>query len=411
MPVFMRSEPGTPAEPGEIALCVPHLGGNAARYIQECLDTNFVSSVGPFVDRFERAVADYVGVAHAVATVNGTAALHVALLAAGVEPDDEVLVSALTFIAPVNAIRYAGAWPVFIDAAPDHWQMDPALVDEFLTRQCVWRDGALRNRASGRRVRAILPVHILGHPVDLDPVLAAAERFHLPVIEDATESLGARYRGRMVGHLGHAACFSFNGNKLITTGGGGMFVTDNAVWARRVKYLTTQAKDDPIEFVHNEVGFNYRLTNIQAALGVAQMEQVADFLHAKRRIATTYAEALEELPGLTPMPEAPWAASACWLYTVRVNEGEYGLGSRQLLRALAATGIQTRPLWQPVNCSPAHRATHVSCPVAERLNREALSLPCSVGLTTEQQARVVAALHHHRHHDPGARHGRVPTVG
>ncbi len=391
--VSTRFEPGAPAEPGGIALCVPEIHGNEWAYVKECLDTNFVSSVGPFVDRFERMVADYLGASHAVATINGTAALHVALLIAGVQPDDEVLVSALTFIAPVNAIRYVGAWPVFMDAESRYWQMDPQRVIDFLEGQCRWQDGELRNSATGRRVRAVMPVHILGHPVDMDPVLDVARKFGLIVIEDATESLGAKYRERRVGRLGDIACLSFNGNKLITSGGGGMLVTENDEWARRAKYLTTQAKDDPLEFIHNEVGFNYRLTNIQAALGVAQMEQLDEFIRIKRTIAATYADAVAGVPGITPMPEAEWASSVFWLYTILVDAPAYGMDSRELLRVLAAEGIQARPLWQPIHQSPAHRdAVMTTCPVAESLNTQALSLPSSVGLTREQQARVVAAV-------------------
>jgi len=388
-------EPGAPAAEGEIALCVPELRGNAWRYVKECLDTNFVSSVGPFVDRFERLVAERGGARHAVATVNGTAALHIALICAGVRPEDEVLVSSLTFIAPVNAIRYAGAWPVFIDAEPDHWQMDPAGVVEFLETGCSWDGRELRNRATGRRVRAILPVHILGHPVDLDPIAEVARRFGLALVEDATESLGATYRGRAVGTLGDLACLSFNGNKLITTGGGGMLLTDDEAMARRAKYLTTQAKDDPLEFVHNEVGFNYRLTNILAALGVAQLEWLDEFVAAKRRTTKTYVDGLRGLPGVAPMRQADWAESACWLFTVLIDEDAFGMDSRQLLRVLAGEGIQARPLWQPAHLSPAHRQPHVRpCPVAERVNRAALSLPSSVGLTAEQQQRVITAIRH-----------------
>ena len=386
-------EPGAPAEGNGIPLCVPELRGNEWAYIKECLDTNFVSSVGPFVNRFEREVAAYLGAACGVATVSGTAALHVALLTLGVEPDDEVLVSTLTFIAPVNAIRYAGAWPVCIDAEPSYWQMDPERVTAFLETQCRWSGGELRNAATGRRVRAIMPVHILGHPVDMDPIVAMARRYGLAVIEDATESLGAEYRGRKVGTLGDIACLSFNGNKLITTGAGGLLVTDNDRWAARAKYLTTQAKDDGLEFVHGEVGFNYRLANILAALGVAQLEQVDSYIAAKRRIAAAYASALQDVPGITLMPQAPWASSIFWLYTVLVDESVYGLSSRDLIRALAASGIQARPLWQPAHQSPAHRdAVHTPCPVAESLNARAVTLPSSVGLTLEQQARVLAVV-------------------
>jgi len=376
-----------------IPLCVPEIRGNEWQYIKECLDTNWVSSVGPFVDRFERMLADYVGASHAVSSVNGTAALHIALLVAGVQPDDEVLVSTLTFIAPANAIRYAGAWPVFIDAEPDYWQMDAQKTKEFLEQSCQWLNGELRNKTTGRRVRAILPVHILGHPADMDPILGLARKYGLAVIEDATESLGAKYKGRSVGLLGDVACFSFNGNKLITTGGGGMIVTNNDAMARRAKYLTTQAKDDEVEFTHGEIGFNYRLTNIQAAMGCAQLEKVDEYIASKRRIASRYGDALRNLPGIELMPEAPWASSVYWMYTILVRSDGYGIDSRALLRVLAQVNIQTRPLWQPIHHSKAHAgAPATDCAIAETLNREALSLPCSVGLTPSDQDRVVEAL-------------------
>ena len=387
------SEPGAPSAAGFVPLSVPEIRGNEWAYVKECLDTGWVSSAGAFVERFEREMARVSGADHAVATASGTAALHVALAVAGVRRDDEVLVSALTFIAPANAIRYLGAWPVFIDAEPAHWQMDGRRVRDFLADGCVLRDGALRNRETGRRIAAILPVHILGHPVDLDPILDLAREHGLPVVEDATESLGATCRGRPVGQLGDVACYSFNGNKLITTGGGGMLVTRHEAWARRARYLTTQAKDDAIEYVHHEVGYNYRLTNLQAAMGVAQLEGLADFLAAKRRIAERYTAALRDVPGLAPMREAEWARSAWWMYTVGVDEAVFGRDSRALMRALDARGIQTRPLWQPLHRSPAHAGSPVaSCPVADELNRVALSLPCSVGLPAADQERVIEAL-------------------
>lgn len=382
-------EPGAPTPDGFVPLCVPEIRGNAWVYVKECLDTNWVSSVGPFVDRFERELAAYTGAQHAVAAVNGTAALHIALLATGVQPDDEVLVSTLTFIAPVNAIRYCGAWPVFIDAEPHYWQMDAHKAADFLQHGCVWSNGELRNRRSGRRVRAILPVHILGHPVDIDPILELARAYDLPVIEDATEALGSCYKDRRVGNLGDIACFSFNGNKIITTGGGGMIVTNREAWAQKAKYLTTQAKDDALEYIHHEIGYNYRLTNIQAALGCAQMEQLDEYIAIKRRIARTYQEAFADVPGITPMPEAPWATSIFWMYTVLVDEAEYGMGSRALRRRLEDAGIQSRPLWQPIHLSPAHAGHAYVCPLAEDLYRRALSLPCSVGLTEAQQAKVI----------------------
>lgn len=385
-------EPGAmPIDDDFIPLCVPTLRGNEWQYIKDCLDTNWVSSVGAYVDRFEEMVANYVGAKYAVATVNGTAALHIALLVAGVKPDDEVLVSDLTFIAPANAIRYVGAWPVFIDAEPDYWQMDPQLVIRFLEEECVWQNGELRNKQTNRRVKAILPVHILGHPIDMDPIIAIARKYNLVIIEDATESLGARYKGRMVGNLGDIACFSFNGNKIITTGGGGMIVTNNQAWAEKAKYLTTQAKDDPVEYIHGEIGYNYRLTNIQAAMGCAQMEQLDNFITAKRHIAQTYTQGLSQLSGITPMNEASWAFSVFWLYTILVNETEYSIDSRTLLQKLSEQKIQTRPLWQPLHLSPAQLATGFQNKpsVSKQINQSALSLPCSADLTIDKEIEEI----------------------
>ncbi len=385
--------PGAPFPDGFIPLSVPEIRGNEWRYVKECLDTHWVSSAGSYVDRFEQMVAQQAGTKHAVATVNGTSALHVALLVAGMRPEDEVLVSTLTFIAPVNAIRYVGAWPVFIDAEPTYWQMDPARVVDFLERDCRWSDGTLYNRRTGRRVTAVIPVHILGHPVDLDPILAVARKFGLKVIEDATEGLGATYKGRGLGCLGDIACFSFNGNKIITTGGGGMLVTNNEEWATRAKYLTTQAKDDPIEYVHGEVGYNYRLTNLLAAVGCAQMEQLDAYVLAKRKIAARYTERLQNVPGIVPMRSAPWAGCTFWMYTVLVEEDTFGMDSRQLMRTLNSQKIECRPLWQPIHQSPAHAAREtLVMPVAEQLAQQGLSLPCSVGLTEPEQDRIIAAL-------------------
>jgi len=389
----MSFEPGAMAPSGTIPLSVPAICGNEWKYVKECLDSNWVSSAGKFVDRFEGMVADFAGTQHAVATASGTAALHLAALVAGVEPDDEVLLPALTFIAPANAIRYAGAWPVFIDAEPAYWQMDPQRVKDFLENKCSWANGELRNKITQRRVKAILPVHILGHPCDMNPILEVAQKFDLAVIEDATESLGAKYRERMVGHLGHIACFSFNGNKVITTGGGGMIVTDNEAWAERARYLSTQAKDDPVEYVHQEVGYNYRLTNVQAALGCAQMELLPGFVEKKREIASRYRAAFDSVPGLTPMREAPWASSIFWMYTVLVDETTYGEDSRSLMHRLAQQGIQTRPLWQPLHQSPAYtQAESYGGDVAARINRMALSLPCSTGITESEIQTVVESI-------------------
>jgi perosamine synthetase len=389
----IASEPGAPRQGSTIPLSTPVLRGNEWAYVKECLDTNWVSSAGPFVDRLERMAADRVGARHAVAVVNGTSALHLALLVAGIERDDEVVMPALTFIAPANAVRYLGAWPAFIDVDPRCWQMDPERLVEFVERDCEWRDGVLRNRTTGRRVKAVLPVDILGHPCDLDPIVEVARRRDLVVVEDASEALGALYKGRPIGQGADVACLSFNGNKIVTSGGGGMIATNHAAWADRARYLSTQAKDDPVEYVHGSVGYNYRLTNIQAALGVAQLEQLDDYVAAKRRHAFEYETALGSVAGITPMPEASWAFSTYWLYTVLIDPVRHGADSRAVLSRLADDGIQSRPLWQPLNRSAALRGCPTaSTPVADRLAATALSLPSSVDLTPADQARVVAAV-------------------
>lgn len=387
------SEPRQTTGTSVIPLAAPEIQGNEWTYIKHCLDSGWVSSVGSFVERFEMDFADRLGSAHAVATMNGTAALHVALLVAGVEPDNEVVMPSLTFVAPANAVRYARAWPVFVDADADTWQMDVGRAVDFLTGGCQWSDGVLRNRDTGRRIGAVLPVHVLGHPVDMEPLLEVAVKYGLPVIEDAAESLGALYRGRPVGRFGRTACFSFNGNKVMTTGGGGMLVTDDAALADRARYLSTTAKDDSVEGVHGNVGFNYRLTNLQAAMGCAQLERLDELLAAKRRIALRYAAALEGILGLSLMPEAPWARSAFWLYTIRLDETEATCDARELRRRLRAAGIDSRLFWQPLHRSPAHAgAQTLGGAVAEHLHRELLSLPCSCGLSEAAQERVINAV-------------------
>lgn len=376
-----------------IPLCVPEIRGNEWRYIKDCLDTGWVSSVGSYVDRFEQMVAERAGMRFGVAAVNGTSALQTALLVAGVQPNDEVLVSTLTFIAPANTIRYVGAWPVFIDAEPDYWQMDPAKVAHFLEHECHTAGGELRNRRTGRRVSAIMPVHVLGHPAQMDALAALARKFNLVIIGDATESLGATCHGKPVAQWSDIACFSFNGNKLLTTGGGGVIVTDNEAWGRRAKYLTTQAKDDPVEYIHHEIGFNHRLTNLQAAMGCAQMELLDEYISAKRRIAARYAEAFADLEGIAPMREASWASSVFWMFTVLLDETRFGLGWRELLARLQERKIQTRPLWQPLHLSRAHAGSQaIGGEVSERLYATALSLPCSVGLKPDDQERVIATV-------------------
>jgi perosamine synthetase len=389
---FEREHGIQPAE-DMIPLSVPNIVGNEWRYVKECLDTGWVSSVGSYVDRFEEEFADVVGARHAVCVSSGTAALHLALVASGVQAGDEVIVPALTFIAPANAVRYLGAFPTFIDVTSSYWQLDPERLAEFLRDHCTRTTQGLVNARTGRRVTTIAVVDILGHPADLDAIHALAAEFELAVVEDATESLGARYKGRMIGTVSRLSCFSFNGNKLLTTGGGGMVTTDDGDLARRIKYLSTQAKDDPIEFAHGDVGYNYRLTNVQAAIGCAQLEQLSDFLSAKRRIAARYDEALARVPGVGIMPRMPWADPAFWLYTVRLDNDTGLASSRPIMRAMECMRVQTRPLWEPLHRSKAHRPSYASqCPVAEELQTRCLCLPCSTQLTNEDQARVIDAF-------------------
>jgi len=388
----MQSEPEASNGSPLIPLCASELGGQDHAYVKEALDSGWVSTAGPFVARFERQLAEYLGTGFAVATNSGTAALHVSLIVSGVEPDDEVLVSDMTFIAPVNAIPYAGAWPVLVDADPDFWQMDVELLARFLADGCAAENGQLRNRKTGRRVRAIMPVHLLGHPCDLDPIRDLAAKYGLLLIEDSTESLGALYKGKKVA-AGGMSSLSFNGNKLITTGGGGALVTDDPDRAARALYLATQAKDDPLEYVHHAIGFNYRMPSLNAALGCSQLERIDKHLEAKRRIVARYAHGLGAVPGLTLMPKAPWAEPAFWLYTIRVDPKRYGRSSRELMRLLAGERIQTRPIFQPMHESKAHAGVQaLGGEVASRIVAEALSLPSSVGLTEEDQDRVIATI-------------------
>ena len=373
-----------------IPLAEPYIGGNAARYLQECLETNFVSSVGPFVTMFEDAFARAVGSRHAVACASGTAALHLAMRVLDVGPGDEVLVPSLTFVASANPVRYVGAEVVLVDVEPDTYNLDPALVVAELDARA--RDGR-------PQPAAIEVVHLLGHPADLAQVVEAAERYGVPIVEDASEALGATYvagvyAGRAVGTIGRVGCFSFNGNKLITTGGGGMLVTDDEALARRARHLSTQARLPGLAYDHDELGYNYRLSNLAAALGVAQLEQLDDLLAARRAIAARYDAAFGESGSILPAPRAPWADPSFWLYTARLADPSKGADRDRLLRALAARGIEARPVWTPLHLTGLYRdAPRIGGSVAERIFDTALSLPSSSSLGPDQQARVLAVVH------------------
>lgn len=373
-----------------IPLSVPELSGREKDYVNEALDSGWISSAGPFVGRFEKAFAATVGVGHAVGVVNGTSALHVALLVAGVKTGDEVLVSNLTFISPVNAIHYCGAHPVLIDASKKTWQIDAGKIEHFLAEECEQKNGALWNRKTKRRVAAILPVHLLGLACEMDRICAIARRHGLKVVEDAAEGMGVLYKGKHIGTFGDLAAFSFNGNKVMTAGGGGMIVARDKKDADYARYLTTQAKDDSLEFIHHEVGFNYRLTNLHAAIGVAQLEQLPELLKKKKAIASYYKEALKNEEGLTFMPEPLNCEPTFWLYTVLLREETTLEQRRDVIRRMNEQNIGARPFWHTIHDLPPYAsAQNYRIEVSPRLYARGICFPSSVGLTPAQLQRVV----------------------
>ncbi len=373
-----------------IPLSVPTIQGNEWKYIKECLDTGWVSSVGSYVNRFEELVADYAGAKYATATVNGTSALHIGLLICGVLPGDEVIVPTLTFIAPVNVIKYCNAQPVFMDCDPETLGLDVSKTVEFLNKETEIHDnGHAYNKKSGRRVKAIIPVHMYGHPVDMEPLIEVCSKYNIAVLEDASESLGSLYKGRKTGGMGKVGCFSFNGNKIITTGGGGMIVTNDEELAKRAKHLTTQAKNDPLEYDHDEIGYNYRLTNIQAAMGVAQMEKLEDFIKIKRQNAAFYRKLLFPLDDIELIWEKSWAKSNFWLYIMQGPE-KY---RTSLIDHLLSNKIQVRPLWKLIHELPMYRDCQAyKIENAIKSYASCITLPCSVNIKEEEIEFVVKNL-------------------
>ena len=362
--------------PDRIPVAAPLIGDEELANVVEAVRSGWISSLGAFIGEFEAAFAEYCGVRHGVAVVNGTAAMHLALVAAGVGPGDEVLLPSLTFVATANAVRYCGATPVFVDSEGATWQTDP---DDLGARVSA-------------RTRAIIPVHLYGHPCDMDPIQALARRRGLAVVEDAAEAHGAQYRGRRVGAIGTVGCFSFYGNKIITTGEGGMCVTDDAALAERLRLLRDHGMDPKRHYWHEVVGFNYRMTNLQAAVGVAQVKKIDTFLERKRRLARWYAEELEPLRRagrLTLHPEAAWARSAFWMYSVLLEGPRPDV---DLVRTrLRDQGVDSRPFFRPVHTLPPY-ATGERLPVAESLAARGLNLPSGVALEREHVARVARAL-------------------
>lgn len=359
----------------------PSFVGNEWTYVKECLDTGWVSSVGKFVDRFEEELAAYTGVKRAVAVVNGTAALHVCLLLAGVKANDEVLMPALTFIATANAVSYCGAIPHFIDSEERTLGVDPHKLKIHLEEIAEQRPDGCYNRLTGRRIKAIVPMHTFGHPVDLDPLAEVCQRLNITLIEDAAESLGSFYKGRHTGQWGLLSALSFNGNKTITTGGGGAILTNDEELGRLAKHITTTAKvPHRWEFNHDMVGYNYRMPNINAALGCAQLEQLPGFLAAKRDLAERYRQAFTDIPGIHFLSEPANSRSNYWLNTLLLDEECAGQRDA-LLKTTNDAGIMTRPIWTLMNKLPMF----TGCPrmdlsVAESLERRLLNIPSSATL-------------------------------
>ena len=367
--------------PGPVALHEPRFAGNEWTYLKECLDSTYVSSVGKFVDRFEADLVVYTGAKYAVAVVNGTAALHVALRLAGVRQDDEVLIPALTFVATATAVAYCGATPHFADSEERTLGLDPQALREYLQGISEIRSGQCVNRNTGHVIRALVPMHAFGHPVDIDGALALARDFHLALVEDAAESLGSAVRGRHTGTFGLMGTLSFNGNKTITTGGGGAILTDDPELARRAKHLTTTAKvPHRWEYVHDEIGYNYRMPNINAALGCAQLEQLPDFLAAKRRIFERYQAAFAAVTQARIVAEPDGCRSNYWLQTLLLDDSVAGQRDA-ILAATNDAGLMTRPTWTLMHrLAPYRECPKMELPAAESLERRLINLPSSAQL-------------------------------
>jgi perosamine synthetase len=366
---------------GPVALHEPRFHGNEWVYLKECLDSTYVSSVGKFVDRFENELATFTGAKRAVAVVNGTAALHVALRLVGVEAGDEVLLPALTFIATTNAVAYCSAIPHFVDSEERSLGMDADALRNYLSAMTEMSNGLCINRSTGRVIRAMVPMHTFGHPVDIEALLAVAHDFHLQLIEDAAESLGSTVCGRHTGTFGLMGTLSFNGNKTITTGGGGAILTNDIELGARVKHLTTTAKlPHRWNFLHDQVGYNYRLPNLNAALGCAQLEQLSGFLEDKRRLFERYQLAFANFSGVHLVTEPIGCRSNYWLQTLLLDES---LANQRdaVLTATNDGGLMTRPVWTLMHRLPMyHNAPRAPLPVAESLERRLINIPSSSSL-------------------------------
>jgi perosamine synthetase len=363
-----------------IPLSVPNIAGNEWKYVKDCLDTGWISSVGAYVTQFEQMVADFAGAKYGVAIVNGTSALHISLLLTGVKHDDYVLLPNLTFVASANSIRYLGAEPLLIDADPDYWQMDLDLLEEFLENETDERDGELIYVEDGRRIAAIMPVHILGNMCDMDRFASIISKYPLPVVEDATEALGTTYKGKHAGTFSPMGCFSFNGNKIISTGGGGVIVSNDEALAKKAKHISNTAKASVDEYYHDEVGYNYRLVNLLAAVGVAQMELLPSFIKRKKEAVAFYKNAFAGIADIRFQQELPDVKTNGWLFTIQTEQ------QQKVLEHLNANKILSRRFWMPMNKLPMYK----NCPYVQKkdnagyIYNTCLSIPCSTSITDEE---------------------------
>ena len=367
-----------PTRRSVIPVCEPTLTGNELKYVQQAVETNWISSAGSFIRDFEMQFAEACGSRYGIACANGTVAMHLAMATLGLAPDDEVIIPTFTMIATANAVTYCGAKPVLVDMEPDYWQMDIEQVA----------------RKISPRTKAIVPVHIYGHPTDMDPLMELAEKHGLYVFEDAAEAHGAEYKGRRCGSLGHAAGFSFYGNKIITTGEGGMVTTDDREIARLAWNLRDHAFSSERHFWHKYVGFNYRMTNLQAAVGLAQVEQLDQFVEARRHNALEYNRRLQDIPGIQIPKEAAWARNVYWMYGILVDKEQYGMNRDELRVVLANNGIETRTFFIPMHCQPIYWNTFKGerYPVAERLCRDGFYLPSASSLRLSEIEEITAII-------------------
>lgn len=376
---------------GMIPLAVPDLSGREGEYLQECIDSTFVSSVGPFVERFESMVAALSGAREAVATSSGTCALHAALMAVGVERDDLVILPTYTFIASANSIAHCGAMPWLMDIDAASWTLDPLLLEGALANETRRKDGGLMHVASGKRVAAIMPVHTLGIPADMPRIRAIAADYDLPVVADGAAALGATCSGRALGGLADLTVYSFNGNKTVTAGGGGAVVGNDPALVRLVRHLTTTARVGR-DYVHDRVGYNYRMTNLNAAVGCAQLERADALIAAKRRTHAIYDDAFRDIKGVECFPRPTGRESACWFSGILLV-GDHLPKVSALCEQLGEQGIEGRPFWRPMHLQACfNSAPGGPFPISNRIHTRILTLPCSTHLSSSDQSHVIAAV-------------------